>query len=602
MDQIPTKPSLEISRGRFRADIPYVDRAPSFPAAGSWESWVFRKLVVLFIAVALPLGCTSMMAPTPAFSARNQSPNLFTGDEATFDGGIGTWYSASSGASVSQVTSPVQAGGGALGITTNAQGPLDVFIGSGNGRSNWIAATPGARYTASAYVRAASTGRTVSGIEAFYDSTGKQVGSLFSRPSSDSTSAWTATNQIVGIAPPTAAYVTFGLAVYGTATGEVHYVDSASIASITVSPVALHGPFHTQGNAIYGSDGARVVFRGIHRDGPELPYATFPSDAEIGQARAWFANIVRVPLNESLWVNTCSSAPSNDASYPSKVDAEVQSITSRGMLALLDLHTNVVSDCGASNRQAMADAAHAPAFWSQLANRYKTNPMVAFDLYNEPHDISDGVWLNGGTATYKGVSFQAAGMQKLYDTVRAAGANNLVFITGQLYGSRPATDPVKGTNIVNAAHDYTCAEAAPPNCPATQPYNANLILKSWTAFGTNNPVMVTEFGWPDKNNATFIGNVISGAEANGWGWIAFAWDGTTYGLFDLINLSGGIYQPSPAGMPVVAGLTFNGTGGIRGSATSTTYDTRYTLSATRFLGRAQRQDLVQGARANRTLR
>src|SRR5206468_5653323 len=105
-------------------------------------------------------------------------------------------------------------------------------------------------------------------------------------------------------------------------------------------------------------------------------------------------------------------------------------ITSRGMLALLDLHTSVTNDCTAAERQAMADATYAPAFWSQVAARYKTNPMVAFDLYNEPHDISDAVWRNGGTATYKSVSFKAAGMQQLYDTVRAAGANNLVSISG----------------------------------------------------------------------------------------------------------------------------------------------------------------------------
>jgi len=424
---------------------------------------------------------------------------------------------------------------------------------------------------------------------------------LFGRPVTDTTSGWTATTQVVGIAPPTAAYVAFGLAVYGTTSGEIHYVDTASLTSTTVTPIALHGPFHTQGNAIYGSDGARVVFRGIHRDGPELAHATFPADPEIGQARAWFANVVRVPLNESLWVNTCSIAPTNASTYPTQVDAVVKSITSRGMLALLDLHTSVTSNCGTSARQAMADAAHAPAFWSQVAARYKTNPLVAFDLYNEPHDISDAVWLNGGTATSNGSSFQAAGMQKLYDTVRAAGANNLVFITGNQFGSRPASTRVTGTNIVNAVHDYTCAEAVPPACTATQPYNANLILKNWTTVGSSSPVMVTEFGWPDKNDGAFIANVIDGAEANGWGWIAFAWDGTTYGLFGLINVSGGIYEPSPAGMPVVAGLTYNGDGGVRGAASTTTLDTRFTISATRIVGYEQRLAAIQAARASRML-
>ncbi len=78
----------------------------------------------------------------------------------------------------------------------------------------------------------------------------------------------------------------------------------------------------------------------------------------------------------------------------------------------------------------MADEAYAPQFWAQLAARYKNNALVAFDLYNEPHDITDQVWNGGGTATYNGISFQAAGMQQLYNTIRSQGANNLIFISG----------------------------------------------------------------------------------------------------------------------------------------------------------------------------
>src|SRR5205085_4954661 len=189
--------------------------------------------------------------------------------------------------------------------------------------------------------------------------------------------------------------------------------------------------------------------------------------------------------NESVWLNTCPGTPTNKAAYLSQVDAEVTSITSRGMLALLDLHTSVTRDCTAADRQAMADATYAPVFWSQVAERYKTNPLVAFDLYNEPHDISDGVWRNGGTTTYKGVTFQAAGMQQLYDSVRAAGANNLAFVSGNNYAVQPASKLVSGVNIVNAVHDYTCGTAAPPNCPTPQPYNANTILNKWTTVGAS---------------------------------------------------------------------------------------------------------------------
>src|SRR5205823_1506833 len=81
----------EISRRGFRADIDRVGSVPSFLAAKSWESWLIRKLVVLAVVVAMPLGCTSMLSPSPAYSARTTSPNLLTGDSASFDVGIGSW-------------------------------------------------------------------------------------------------------------------------------------------------------------------------------------------------------------------------------------------------------------------------------------------------------------------------------------------------------------------------------------------------------------------------------------------------------------------------------------------------------------------------------
>src|SRR5205807_9045090 len=108
----------------------------------------------------------------------------------------------------------------------------------------------------------------------------------------------------------------------------------------------------------------RAIFRGGQREGTQVLVSRFPSDAEIAQARAWGANVVRVPLNEALWLGTCPSFVTNNASYPGLVDTEVKEITSRGMLAILDLHFNVTGTCSTAGPQAMADAAYAPKFWS----------------------------------------------------------------------------------------------------------------------------------------------------------------------------------------------------------------------------------------------
>jgi hypothetical protein len=227
------------------------------------------------------------------------------------------------------------------------------------------------------------------------------------------------------------------------------------------------------------------------------------------------------------------------------------------MVALVDLHFNVTKQCGVAGPQAMADAAFAPTFWSQVAARYANNGLVAFDLYNEPHDLSDSIWRNGGTATYQGTTFATSGMQQLYDAVRAKAPSNLVFVTGPDWGGRPPTTKLTGTNIVYAIHDYTCLEAAPPVCAVPDPSNAEPALQNWTTFGATLPVMVTEFGWPDTYSGTFNRNVIAGAEARGWGWAAFAFDGKTSGLFNLVASNGSTYEPAPAGMPILAGLLKN---------------------------------------------
>jgi hypothetical protein len=75
----------------------------------------------------------------------------------------------------------------------------------------------------------------------------------------------------------------------------------------------------------------------------------------------------------------------------------------------------------------MPDADHAPAFWKGVATAFKGDPAVAFDLYNEPHDVSWACWRDGCT-TPEG--WPAVGMQRLVDVVRATGARQPILVGG----------------------------------------------------------------------------------------------------------------------------------------------------------------------------
>jgi len=529
--------------------------------------WAIALLGALAIIAATTGG--SSAAPwrplTRAVTAKGTlapESNLPSGSKWSFDGSTGGWV-AFNGASLADVSSPVQAGTGALSVTNNGGSTVNEWVGSGGNRSSWTAATGNQTYTASAFLRAGSTGRTVGALLVFYDANGSQLASASGQTTADAAGTWTSIHPVVAVAPANSAFVALGLAFYGTAAGEVHYVDSASLTATTGEPRALVGTLHTNGNKLVDGTDNPVTLRGVFAGFSNLSAAKVPSDAVIGGIQRWRANLVRVPLAESLWLNTCpTGTATNDPAYPSAIDAEVQSITGRGMVALLALQNNVISPCGASFQHRMADANYSIPFWQQVASRYKSNGLVAFDLYNEPHVDTGAIWRNGGMVTEGTVSFNAAGMQQMLDAIRATGATNVVTVSGNNYAGDPSPVfqgyGVSGINIVYALHAYTCPHDNDPSCPTNPANQTQHIDSRWSQIAQYFPVVVTEFGFPDRSNGSYNDSVIRYAESQGWGWSTFMFVPVApNGPFDLNVDSGPNFEPQPSAMPVLAGLTAN---------------------------------------------
>jgi hypothetical protein len=325
----------------------------------------------------------------------------------------------------------------------------------------------------------------------------------------------------------------------------------------TGSPVVV-GPLHTSGNRILEATDAPVTLQGVVLNGLEDdPSAAQVSEQAVIEARAWGANFVRVPVGEQFWMpENCDYS----SSYRSTVNQVVNWITSLGMVALLDLDYTTVGGCLPGAAHNMADAAQSLPFWSSVASQFASNPLVAFDLFNEPHNISDQVWLDGGPTTdyfFPWQTYQAAGMQQLYDAVRSTGAQNLVFISGNTWASTVPSTLVTGTNIVYAAHAYTCPNNAPPSCTNAAPYDPSQLLDSWIGVSGSVPVVVTEFGWPSQYDGTYNSNVISFAQSRGWGWAAFAFeDAQNSTVWDLTShwYDNQTAEPAASGMPVLAAL------------------------------------------------
>jgi hypothetical protein len=329
-------------------------------------------------------------------------------------------------------------------------------------------------------------------------------------------------------------------------------------------------PLHTSGNQILDANNQPVRLRGVTR----VAWGTKPAtEDEITHLRGWGANVVRITVAEDAWNQQCLTT-AYDPNYRSYIDSIVSWVTSQGMIALIELAVNprFICDPQATSKQKMADFPGSVTFWESVARSYKNNPLVAFEPYNEPHDISDSIWRNGGTVMDGAVVWQAAGMQQLYNAVRGEGANNLVFVDGTHWAATPPALQLNGNNIVYAAHMYTCPDSPPPNCTVVKkigplwlrtqvsnPFDPTPLFDRWTPFAAKNPLVIDEFGWPNPNDGRYNTNLIAGAEARGLGWMAYAWTGSTTGKFTLLDNAGPgtNYDPTPSGLPVKNGLSLN---------------------------------------------
>ena len=163
-------------------------------------------------------------------------------------------------------------------------------------------------------------------------------------------------------------------------------------------------------------------------------------------------------------------------------------------------------------QQQMADV-NSQQFWREVASKYKGDGHVLFELYNEPHDISWSTWLNGGAV----LGYQVVGMQELYDTVRSAGADNIVIAGGINWAfdlAGVAATPIQGYNVMYATHPY-------------YPQDSQLQWDQkfgYLAAQDIAPVIITEFGdHTDACTGDWNTQLIQYADARQVSWTAWAW-------------------------------------------------------------------------------
>ena len=328
-----------------------------------------------------------------------------------------------------------------------------------------------------------------------------------------------------------------------------------------------------QGSRFIDSAGSTVQLRGVNYSGFEFAAiggwsGSDPSGAQAGQPggprwsaiKAWKANTVRIPLNEASWLGyTCTDTsgvvrnPDPAGNYKSSVQTQVTQANAAGLYVIIDLHWTAPGTACPMLQTQMADNDHSIAFWTSVANTFKNNPAVLFELFNEPFldfDFSGDDWsymmkgTNGSFSGYPATSgsnnwqdvkkpWAIASYQAILSAVRATGATNVVLVGTIQYSqdfrgwlaNRP-TDPLN--QMAAVWHPYptwgttwgTVAYAQPNGAPGVFTDAQNI-----QAAGI--PVIATETG--DRNTAGTVGaplvsTIATWSDQHGASLIGWTWD------------------------------------------------------------------------------
>ncbi len=303
----------------------------------------------------------------------------------------------------------------------------------------------------------------------------------------------------------------------------------------------IDGPYHTQGNLILGADNKPYLFHGIARDDLEYDcggdgHYTQQELAFMGAGKStaqdvyWGANLVRLPLSESLWLYGNPSIGCSATSYQALVKQVVDMLTTLHLNVLLDLQWTDAGNQTTSVGDFAGDAWSMPdqdsvTFWQQVAPIYQSYPNVLFEVFNEPHNNAGwSCWRNGCLITNDSPSssghdrhaftYQAVGMQTLVNTIRHTGANNLALAAGTNWGydlSQIPTYHLDGTNIVYDTHPY--------------PYTGKLAANWDNSFGNLSatyPVMSAESGEYDCKSA-YVASLLDYFDAHDISWVTWSW-------------------------------------------------------------------------------
>jgi endoglucanase len=288
----------------------------------------------------------------------------------------------------------------------------------------------------------------------------------------------------------------------------------------------------TAGDRILRGDTRNAIsLRGINRSGLEYAEPSdggFLSAADFSQAELqeiilrWRANVVRVPFNQDWALNGRNLYTAED--YRAALDQIIDWAAALGAYTILDLQwldaeTIYGHASGRENHVAPTPNAGTLNLWADLAARYRDEPAVLFDLFNEPHDPVDDDPLPihiideignvaESDADFVGPDEWVPWATRLVSEVRRFHPNALILVGGVDWAFDLRHVRVDAPNIVYSAHIY-------PNRGRHT---------WWKAFGSAAEVPVFVGEWGGRADDLAFGRRLARVlRAKACGWTAWSW-------------------------------------------------------------------------------
>lgn len=236
---------------------------------------------------------------------------------------------------------------------------------------------------------------------------------------------WSSSTQMKEIVPQSQLFSILEVVDSSSNTGSGGSIDTRSLVS-TVNPLISNptvsgssspsGKFTTQGSKIYGPDGKEFIAKGTNANGPNSMWERETTQDIDEMVDAWRFNAVRLHVylytGEFYWNGRIMPqyTTNND------LDKIVQALTNRGVVSVLTI----------ADRKAYAKNDLTVEAWlGEQASKYRNNPYVWFDTFNEPGPAqptpeSLNTWVNFN--------------RKMIDIIRSSGNDSIILVEGSGWG------------------------------------------------------------------------------------------------------------------------------------------------------------------------